>query len=340
MSRNQSYFVTGGADGNVILWGLETPNGTLKKLGEGTVEKGAITGVAYGTAAHEILVATSAGDISSWSWDRANSNPILARRSLDVHVIPSERGKASVTVSDDGRFIAAGSDYDDKARRNNRVWEVATGKSWPLEEGTRIVNLAFGNNYLVGGASENGVAQVWNGTTGSLLHTLGHDMGWLTSADFNWDSSRLGVTARDGRVRIFDVATQQDLLHLVGHESDVNTARFSPDGESVVTASGDRSVRVWDGETGEEIVRLSLDEEPLDAHFAFGSDYVITTLDDGIIKLLSTDWTKLRGQRLVRAVCKKKVELIETIINRRIAWQNRIESIFSQLFRQVDACPR
>jgi WD40 repeat protein len=146
MSRNQSYFVTGGADGNVILWGLETPNGTLKKLSQGTVEKGAITGVAYGP--HEILVATSVGDISAWRWDRADSNPILTPRSLDVHVIPSERGKPSVTVSDDGRFIAAGSDYDDKARTNNRVWGVATGRSWPLEEGTRIVSLEFGNNYL------------------------------------------------------------------------------------------------------------------------------------------------------------------------------------------------
>jgi WD40 repeat protein len=243
-------------------------------------------------------------------------------------------------VSDDGRFIAAGSDYDDKARTNNRVWEVATGRSWPLEEGTGIVSLEFGNNYLVGGASESGVAQVWNGTTGSLLHTLGHDMGWLTSADFNWNSSRLGVTARDGHVRIFDVATQQDLLHLVGHERDVNTARFSPDGETVVTASGDRSVRVWDGETGEEIVRLSLDAEPLDAHFAFGSDYVIITLDDGIIKLFSVNWTKLREEHLARMVCKNKIESIETIINGKIAWTNRIDSIFSHFFRQVDACPR
>jgi WD40 repeat protein len=163
MSHNQSYFVTGGADGNVILWGLESPNGTLKKLSQGTVEKGAITSVAYGAETREILAATSVGDISAWTSDRSNSNPILTRRSLDVHVIiiPSERGKPSVTVSDDGRFIAAGSDYDDKARKNNRVWEVATGKSWPLEEGTRIVSLEFGNSYLVAGASENGVAQVF-----------------------------------------------------------------------------------------------------------------------------------------------------------------------------------
>jgi len=182
------------------------------------------------------------------------------------------------------------------------------------------------------------VALVWDGTTGSLLYTLGHDMGWLTSAYFNSDSSRVAVAGRDGSVRIFDIATQHDLLHLVGHESDVNSARFSPEGESIVTASGDHSVRVWDGETGEEVVRFNFDEEPLDVQFASGSDRIITALDDGLLTVVPSEMTKLRGEELVRATCDKKIKLIEKITSHVIPWQNRIDSVFSPWFRQVDAC--
>ncbi|NJO17020.1 MAG: TIR domain-containing protein, partial [Thioploca sp.] len=38
---------------------------------------------------------------------------------------------------------------------------------------------------------------------------------------------------------------------LVGHESSVRTAAFSPDGQRVVTASADKTARVWDVHTGE-----------------------------------------------------------------------------------------
>ncbi|MCP6769310.1 hypothetical protein NL529_31130, partial [Klebsiella pneumoniae] len=41
------------------------------------------------------------------------------------------------------------------------------------------------------------------------------------------------------------------------HNGAVQSAAFSPDGNRIVTASGDWTGRVWDANTGKEVLRLS-----------------------------------------------------------------------------------
>lgn len=44
---------------------------------------------------------------------------------------------------------------------------------------------------------------------------------------------------------------------LTGHTGPVNSAAFSPDGKRIVSASDDKTLRLWDSETGEEIITLT-----------------------------------------------------------------------------------
>jgi WD40 repeat protein len=50
----------------------------------------------------------------------------------------------------------------------------------------------------------------------------------------------------DNTVRIWDVATAKEIAVLRGHEQPVYTAAFSPDGSRIVTASADKTARIWD----------------------------------------------------------------------------------------------
>ena len=47
---------------------------------------------------------------------------------------------------------------------------------------------------------------------------------------------------------------------LSGHGSCISSVAFSPDGHCIVSSSFDATIRVWDGETGEEVV------EPMEGH--------------------------------------------------------------------------
>ena len=81
---------------------------------------------------------------------------------------------------------------------------------------------------------------------------------------FSPDGTRLASASANGIVKLWDVATGQELLTLKGHTSYVNSVVFSPDGTRLASAGdadppqGRRrqalgsSVKVWDVVTGQE----------------------------------------------------------------------------------------
>jgi WD40 repeat protein len=54
------------------------------------------------------------------------------------------------------------------------------------------------------------------------------------------------VACADNLIRIWDVATRQELAELSGHSDYVHALAFSPDGTRLISSSGDRTIRVWD----------------------------------------------------------------------------------------------
>ena len=53
--------------------------------------------------------------------------------------------------------------------------------------------------------------------------------------------------------------TGQSLRTLEGHSSDVYGCAFSLDGKLIVSASGDRTLKVWDSETGQTLATFFAD---------------------------------------------------------------------------------
>jgi WD40 repeat protein len=209
-------------------------------------------------------------------------------------VILSMRGEATVSrlsFSPDGSCLYVG-------------WEDGTGQLYDTITGA-LVALINGHESTVSFAEfssdggllltgdDNGIARVWNASLHTSVSILsGHD-GKVDGATFSSDGSTILTYSTkssmpglghplpgDRKPRVWTAGGA--LVHaLTGHQDDVWDAVFSPDGKRVVTASSDKTARVWDTRTGSEICQLS-GHDDLVRSIAFSPDgkKIATTSND------------------------------------------------------------
>ncbi|MFC1783498.1 WD40 repeat domain-containing protein [Planctomycetota bacterium] len=61
----------------------------------------------------------------------------------------------------------------------------------------------------------------------------------------------------DGTINVWDVATGEELMIMLGHNQRVGSVSFSPDGQRIVSmGKDDKTIKFWDAATGEELMTL------------------------------------------------------------------------------------
>ena len=90
-------------------------------------------------------------------------------------------------------------------------------------------------------------------------------------------------------------------LTLEGHTSPVYDVAYSPDGNRIATAGGDKTVRIWDGKTGDELLVLEHPIEVGKVIFSPDGMQLATSAGDGLVRLWDVASAKeliiLRGAR-------------------------------------------
>jgi WD40 repeat protein len=92
---------------------------------------------------------------------------------------------------------------------------------------------------------------------------------WLTPlsggetfvVQFSPAGDRIAAGGRDGRLRLIDARSGDIVASLLGHTDYVYDLAWSPDGSALVTASGDKTLRIWDTAPAGERLRARLAEE-------------------------------------------------------------------------------
>jgi WD40 repeat protein len=197
----------------------------------------------------------------------------------------SHRGAVSAAISRDNGMIATGA-----ADGTIRVWARTGTLLRAFDQNGTPTALTFGNaDTAVASASTDGLARIWQVGTGEESGKLEGDATGLTDVGFSTDGAHLATSSEDGTVRVSNADAGTTLVVLNGHRDRVTSAAFTgPAGSNVVTASTDKTARVWDALFQPELEELARLPAPVSAIEVKGARLRVTTAD-GRLHVLEAD---------------------------------------------------
>jgi WD40 repeat protein len=248
-----------------------------------------VTSIAYSPDGH--FIATGSNDKTVHIWDADTGQPIGAP--LRGH----EGTVNAVSYSPDGHRIATAS--DDKTLR---IWDAQTGQpiGAPLRGDAAVNCVAFSpDGHRLASGDSNGLVQRWDADTGQPvgepLSSGQQAMG--AAVAFSPDGQRIAFAGTlDSAVHLFDAHSGWPAGQLAGHTGVVNSVAFSRDGRTVVTASDDRTVRLWDAQTLQPVGPPFTGHQNAVGHAAFSPDgrRVVSGAMDDTVRV----WDTLTGRPL------------------------------------------
>ncbi len=145
-----------------------------------------------------------------------------------------------------------------------------------------VRSVAFStNDELVASGSDDHAIRLWTVATGKISQVLRDHSGSVHSVAFSPDGKFVlsgGQEKIGDQVRLWNLAGYQEMrvLHatvLTGQDEDaVLSARFSPDGQEIVTANRDRTASLWDVASGDRLKQFEEGHEFLTTSAVFFPD--------------------------------------------------------------------
>lgn len=259
---------------------------------------------AHGALVHAVAVspdgktlATAGFDNVAKLWELAPDGALKEAKALTGHTGPVYAVAFHPT---DAKLVATAS--QDKTAR---VWDAASGKSKiELKGHTDIVSaIAFspdGKALATAGADK--AVKLWNAADGKELKALGTHDGGVYALAFSPDGKLL-VTAGAGKdhvIKLWDVPGQKELKQIKGHEAPVTGVAFA-DKDTLVSASMDRTIRVWAVADGKEKKKLGpTADDPYGLAWHAGTRTAAVCGYSGRVTLWALDGDKPKATREVK----------------------------------------
>ena len=231
-SPNGRWIATGGESGEITLWDAES----YQKIKAIEVNAGKIWRLAFNKAGTRIATVDDKKNAKIWDVDTGQESCQLKGQDKPVNALAfSPDGKHIETVNVDNtvKLWDAGSCEELSA---------LTGDDSPLTAAAFSPDGKFiitGNtNWMIG---------VLDANTGKpIKFTPSGHMHLISDLAFSSDGHYFASASLDGKVKVWDAGTKQELYTLTGHGGRLLALAFSPDGGYLATASEEGMLEVYE----------------------------------------------------------------------------------------------
>ena len=230
-------------DGNVSLWDAEKHDEPIAEFTE-TEQAQLIWKTAFAPTDERLAVGSREGTIYLYDFKRQERLKPLTGHTDFIW---------SVLFSPDGKRLVSGS-----SDKTARLWDVASGEqiaTFPLDEPRTFMKVAFspcGNIIATGMFGE---LRLWCAETLTTLFAIPHPQ---TQKPYALAFSPCGRYLASGTwwqrekrmekmtIRLWEVATGEEITTFFGHPTDVQSLAFSPDNTLLASGSHDGTILLWD----------------------------------------------------------------------------------------------
>jgi WD40 repeat protein len=237
-----------------------------------------------GAVSNEFYSGAGDGMVVKWDINEPEDGHLLVKVPNSVYAL---------CLTDDHLKMIVGHNYE-----GIHIIDISTKKelaSLKLTDAAIFDIKTFGTNCVV--ATGSGDVYVVNivGAQASILHKIKASDKSARCISINDSLGIMAVGYSDHQVRIFSLKDYQLLQTLTGHTNSVFTARFTPDGQQLITAGRDARFKVWDVHTWESVETVvahmyainHIDFSPHGKHFVTCSiDKTVKVWDLATFKLL------------------------------------------------------
>lgn len=316
---------SGSVDQTAKVWDADTGQEVLSLQGHTNV----VAHVAFSSDGRQLYTASFDETVKTWNvetGEELSSLPGLvlgfARDSsrlatwgegVAVNILESETGEklftlhghknnlTSAAFSRDGKLIATAS-TDKKVI----IWNALTGAEFFTLSGhaEAVASTDFSPDATqVATGGIDGILKIWDLTPSHEVLTLYQPVGNTSWFALRSDGERLVMTGEDpalpevwqlpksmGSAANSDLAKR--LVTLTGHTDLVRGLAFSPDGSRIATGSFDGTAKIWDAQTGKELLHLGHEGIGWVAFSPDGSRLATSSFMDGTLKIWNAETGK------------------------------------------------